>query len=231
MKVFRELRRCNNVGRSWNQISLAVIVFCFVAEYIPAFAFPKSGRPEEPPIIPARDEVRNLPTDGRVVSGAGARRASTTASFRRRPRAFGRARRRDDGVPRRSGRRRPSFIPCYDAPGRSVALITQLKSAHAAQLPLTLAPFPQSPSASASGDLGARLEVALQVPVRVARDHAQRPPSALNATKPASAPAPAPAPPAYRRPRPQPRRRRLEFGKRRRSSRRASSTAAGSCGT
>ena len=33
VKAPRELRRCNNVGcGSWNQISLAVIVFCFVAE-------------------------------------------------------------------------------------------------------------------------------------------------------------------------------------------------------
>ena len=67
VKAPRELRRCNNVGcGSWNQISLAVIVFCFVAEfiYLLAFAFPNYVCPvvrEEPPIIPAtRDEVRAI---------------------------------------------------------------------------------------------------------------------------------------------------------------------------
>ena len=68
VKAPRELRRCNNVGcGSWNQISLAVIVFCFVAEfiYLLAFAFPKYICPvdprEEPPIIPATsDEVRAM---------------------------------------------------------------------------------------------------------------------------------------------------------------------------
>ena len=68
VKAPRELRRCNNVGcGSWNQISLAVIVFCFVAEfiYLLAFAFPNYICPvdprEEPPIIPATsDEVRAI---------------------------------------------------------------------------------------------------------------------------------------------------------------------------
>ena len=68
VKAPRELRRCNNVGcGSWNQISLAVIVFCFVAEfiYLLAFAFPKYICPvdprEEPPTIPATsDEVRAI---------------------------------------------------------------------------------------------------------------------------------------------------------------------------
>ena len=68
VKAPRELRRCNNVGcGSWNQISLAVIVFCFVAEfiYLLAFAFPKYICPvdprEEPPIIPATsEEVRAI---------------------------------------------------------------------------------------------------------------------------------------------------------------------------
>ena len=67
VKAPRELRRCNNVGcGSWNQISLAVIVFCFVAEfiYLLAFAFPKYICPvvrEEPPIIPkSSDEVRAI---------------------------------------------------------------------------------------------------------------------------------------------------------------------------
>ena len=68
VKAPRDLRRCNNVGcGSWNQISLAVIVFCFVAEfiYLLAFAFPKYICPvvlrEEPPIIPATsDEVRAI---------------------------------------------------------------------------------------------------------------------------------------------------------------------------
>ena len=68
VKAPRELRRCNNVGcGSWNQISLAVIVFCFVAEfiYLLAFAFPKYICPvdprEEPPTIPATsDEIRAI---------------------------------------------------------------------------------------------------------------------------------------------------------------------------
>ena len=68
VKAPRELRRCNNVGcGSWNQISLAVIVFCFVAEfiYLLAFAFPKYICPvdprEEPPTIPATsEEVRAI---------------------------------------------------------------------------------------------------------------------------------------------------------------------------
>ena len=68
VKAPRDLRRCNNVGcGSWNQISLAVIVFCFVAEfiYLLAFAFPKYICPvdprEEPPTIPATsDEVRAI---------------------------------------------------------------------------------------------------------------------------------------------------------------------------
>ena len=68
VKAPRDLRRCNNVGcGSWNQISLAVIVFCFVAEfiYLLAFAFPKYICPvdprEEPPTIPTTsDEVRAI---------------------------------------------------------------------------------------------------------------------------------------------------------------------------
>ena len=68
VKAPRDLRRCNNVGcGSWNQISLAVIVFCFVAEfiYLLAFAFPKYICPvdprEEPPTIPATsDEIRAI---------------------------------------------------------------------------------------------------------------------------------------------------------------------------
>ena len=68
VKAPRELRRCNNVGcGSWNQISLAVIVFCFVAEfiYLLAFAFPNYVCPvdprEEPPTIPATsEEVRAI---------------------------------------------------------------------------------------------------------------------------------------------------------------------------
>ena len=67
VKAPRDLRRCNNVGcGSWNQISLAVIVFCFVAEfiYLLAFAFPKYICPvvrQEPPTIPTTsDEVRAM---------------------------------------------------------------------------------------------------------------------------------------------------------------------------
>ena len=67
VKAPRELRRCNNVGcGSWNQLSLAVIVFCFIAEfiYLLAFAFPNYVCPvvrEEPPIIPkSGEEVRAM---------------------------------------------------------------------------------------------------------------------------------------------------------------------------
>ena len=67
VKAPRDLRRCNNVGcGSWNQLSLAVIVFCFIAEfiYLLAFAFPNYVCPvvrEEPPIIPkSADEVRAM---------------------------------------------------------------------------------------------------------------------------------------------------------------------------
>ena len=68
VKAPRDLRRCNNVGcGSWNQLSLAVIVFCFIAEfiYLLAFAFPKYICPvdprEEPPTIPTTsDEVRAM---------------------------------------------------------------------------------------------------------------------------------------------------------------------------
>ena len=68
VKAPRDLRRCNNVGcGSWNQLSLAVIVFCFIAEfiYLLAFAFPKYICPvvprEEPPTIPdTSDKVRAI---------------------------------------------------------------------------------------------------------------------------------------------------------------------------
>ena len=68
VKAPRELRRCNNVGcGSWNQLSLAVIVFCFIAEfiYLLAFAFPNYICPvdprEEPPTIPdTSDKVRAI---------------------------------------------------------------------------------------------------------------------------------------------------------------------------
>ena len=69
VKAPRDLRRCNNVGcGSWNQLSLAVIVFCFIAEfiYLLAFAFPNYFCPvvprEEPPIVlpKSSDEVRAM---------------------------------------------------------------------------------------------------------------------------------------------------------------------------
>ena len=68
VKAPRDLRRCNNVGcGSWNQLSLAVIVFCFIAEfiYLLAFAFPNYVCPvvprEEPPTIPdTSDKVRAI---------------------------------------------------------------------------------------------------------------------------------------------------------------------------
>ena len=63
----RQVHHCNNYGcGSKEQVSLAVIVVCFVAEflYLLAFAFPNYVCPvvrEEPPIIPAtRDEVRAI---------------------------------------------------------------------------------------------------------------------------------------------------------------------------
>ena len=63
----RQLHHCNNYGcGSKEQFYLAVIVVCFVAEfiYLLAFAFPNYVCPvvrEEPPIIPAtRDEVRAI---------------------------------------------------------------------------------------------------------------------------------------------------------------------------
>ena len=67
VKAPRDLRRCNNVGcGSWNQLSLAVIVFCFIAEfiYLLAFAFPNYVCPvvrQEPPTLPkSSDEVRAM---------------------------------------------------------------------------------------------------------------------------------------------------------------------------
>ena len=64
----RQLHHCNHYGcGSKEQFYLAVIVVCFVAEfiYLLAFAFPKYICPvdprEEPPIIPATsDEVRAI---------------------------------------------------------------------------------------------------------------------------------------------------------------------------
>ena len=64
----RQLHHCNNYGcGSKEQFYLAVIVVCFIAEfiYLLAFAFPKYICPvdprEEPPIIPATsDEVRAI---------------------------------------------------------------------------------------------------------------------------------------------------------------------------
>ena len=64
----RQVHHCNNYGcGSKEQFYLAVIVVCFVAEfiYLLAFAFPKYICPvdprEEPPIIPATsDEVRAI---------------------------------------------------------------------------------------------------------------------------------------------------------------------------
>ena len=63
----RQVHHCNNYGcGSKEQFYLAVIVVCFVAEfiYLLAFAFPNYVCPvvrEEPPIIPAtRDEVRAI---------------------------------------------------------------------------------------------------------------------------------------------------------------------------
>ena len=63
----RQVHHCNNYGcGSKEHFYLAVIVMCFVAEfiYLLAFAFPNYVCPvvrEEPPIIPAtRDEVRAI---------------------------------------------------------------------------------------------------------------------------------------------------------------------------
>ena len=64
----RQVHHCNNYGcGSKEQFYLAVIVVCFVAEfiYLLAFAFPKYICPvdprEEPPIIPATsEEVRAI---------------------------------------------------------------------------------------------------------------------------------------------------------------------------
>ena len=64
----RQVHHCNNYGcGSKEQFYLAVIVVCFIAEfiYLLAFAFPKYICPvdprEEPPIIPATsDEVRAI---------------------------------------------------------------------------------------------------------------------------------------------------------------------------
>ena len=64
----RQLHHCNNYGcGSKEQFYLAVIVVCFIAEfiYLLAFAFPKYICPvdprEEPPIIPATsEEVRAI---------------------------------------------------------------------------------------------------------------------------------------------------------------------------
>ena len=63
----RQLHHCNNYGcGSKEQVSLAVIVVCFVAEflYLLAFAFPNYVCPvvrEEPPTIPATsDEIRAI---------------------------------------------------------------------------------------------------------------------------------------------------------------------------
>ena len=77
----RQVHHCNNYGcGSKEQVSLAVIVVCFVAEfiYLLAFAFPKYICPVDPREEPdnsghERRGPRDLPTDGRVVSGAGAR--------------------------------------------------------------------------------------------------------------------------------------------------------------
>ena len=63
----RQVHHCNNYGcGSKEQVSLAVIVVCFVAEflYLLAFAFPNYVCPvvrEEPPTIPATsDEIRAI---------------------------------------------------------------------------------------------------------------------------------------------------------------------------
>ena len=63
----RQVHHCNNYGcGSKEHFYLAVIVVCFIAEfiYLLAFAFPNYVCPvvrEEPPIIPAtRDEVRAI---------------------------------------------------------------------------------------------------------------------------------------------------------------------------